>query len=272
MLRFFFKIQQSFVWKWISLWTNKHWPLLLAVFFWRNVFYFYWPLMVKLWHNIVEIVHLPILAAVKLFLNSLLAESLFVLLLLLHFVVNANWKLKNFLNEHCAKTFLFCFQRQIEKETLVWFRTFLSGYLHPCWEPASGWHLQGAAGSARRWWAPACPLHSGLARWEDEVVSQWARADPRSETPEPTVSTVHVEVEGGHRLGPEGTPSPLVGGGGGECGRVGGGEYAGVTGLDAAPMHTGPWNKLGRWSHSGGDSEVTCSYCPRKTGGSCADC
>lgn len=86
------------------------------------------------------------------------------------------------------------------------------------------------------------------------------------------MSTVHVEAEEGRTLGPEGIPSPLMGGGGDECGHVGEDEHAGVTGLDAAQRRTGPLNKLAHWSHSGGDSEVKCSYCPRKMGGSFVDC
>lgn len=71
---------------------------------------------------------------------------------------------------------------------------------------------------------------------------------------------------GARRLGPEYTPSSLVGGGGSEDERVG------AAGLGVTPMHTGPWNRKERPCHNGSGSDARSSCCPRRKEGSFVGC
>ncbi len=86
------------------------------------------------------------------------------------------------------------------------------------------------------------------------------------------VSTVRGEAVEARRLGPADMPSSLVGEGGSEDERVGEDEGVGAAGLGAALMCMGPWNRKEPPLHSGSGSEATSSYCPRRMGGSFADC
>lgn len=104
------------------------------------------------------------------------------------------------------------------------------------------------------------------------MAAPWALAEARSGAPKRKENTVRGEALGARKPGPEGTPSSLVGedGSGGE--HVGEDEHVGAADPGAALMRMGPLNRKALLSHSGSGSEVRSSYCPRRKGGSFADC